>query len=118
MKTIGNLIWLIVVGLISFVLWAMAGLLWCITIIGIPFGIKCFQIGAFSLWPFGTIIQTNFDKHPIANILWLVLFGWEIALFYLVVGILLSITIIGIPFGQQCFKLATLSLLPFGAKIK
>ena len=116
MRFFGNFLWFIIVGLFSYVAWAFVGLIWCITIIGIPFGIQCFKIGSFALFPFGKTIQTNFDSHPIANIIWLIFFGWEITLAYVFVGIFLYITIIGIPFGKQCFKLASLSLLPFGAQ--
>jgi uncharacterized membrane protein YccF (DUF307 family) len=116
MRLLGNILWFVTVGLLSFVLWILVGLLWCITIIGIPFGVQCFKIASFSLFPFGKVIQTNFDAHPIANIIWLIIFGWEIMLGYLIIGIILHITIIGIPFGKQCFKLASLSLLPFGAQ--
>lgn len=115
MKLLGNILWFIIVGLISFVSWVLVGLLWCITIIGIPFGIQCFKIASFSLFPFGKDVKTNFDSHPIANIIWLIFFGWEITIAYFIIGIILYITIIGIPFGKQCFKLASLSLLPFGA---
>ncbi len=116
MRFLGNFLWFVIVGLISFLAWVFVGLIWCITIIGIPFGIQCFKIGSFVLFPFGKTIQTNFDSHPIANIIWLIFFGWEITLGYVLVGIFLYITIIGIPFGKQCFKLASLSLLPFGAQ--
>jgi len=116
MKLLGNILWFVVVGLVSFVMWILVGLMWCITIIGIPFGVQCFKIASFSLFPFGKTIQTHFDSHPIANIIWLILFGWEITVGYVFVGIVLYITIIGIPFGKQCFKLASISLLPFGAQ--
>jgi len=117
MKTIGNIIWFILVGLFSSIYWAIAGLFLCITIIGIPFAIQCFKIAGFTLWPFGRVINTDFSIHPIGNILWLLIFGWEIAVGYLIVGLIFCITIIGIPFGKQCFKLAQLSFFPFGAKI-
>jgi len=114
-KLLGNIIWFIIIGLLSTISWVLVGLLWCITIIGIPFGVQCFKIASFVLFPFGKTIHTNFDSHPIANIIWLIFFGWEITVFYVFIGIVLYITIIGIPFGKQCFKLASLSLLPFGA---
>lgn len=118
MKLIANILWFVLVGIWSFVAWVFVGLLWCVTLIGIPFGLQCFKIAKFSAFPFGSEIVTNFDKHPLANIIWLVLFGWEIALGYLFAGIILCITIIGIPFGKQAFKLARLSLLPFGSSFK
>lgn len=117
MKVIGNILWVLLVGIASTLLWYLAGLILCITIIGIPFGTQCFKIGTACFAPIGKTVVTNFDSHPVANILWLLLFGWETALGYLVSGIILCITIIGIPFGRQCFKLMKIALLPFGAKI-
>lgn len=118
MKTLGNIIWFIFVGLWTAIAWALLGLLLCITIIGIPFGKQCFKIAQLSLFPFGKKIRTNFDKHPIANILWAIFFGWELAVAYFMVSLILFITIIGIPFGKQTLKMTVLSLLPFGASIR
>ena len=115
MKTIGNIIWFVFCGLLGFFSYVCLGLLWCITIIGIPFGKQCFKIANLILWPFGKDVKTDFDKHPIANVIWIIFGGLEIAIGYLLVGLFLCITIIGIPFGKQCFKLAKLSLIPFGA---
>ena len=117
MKTIGNTIWFILVGLLSGLYWFAAGLLLCLTIIGIPFGVQCFKIAQLTIWPFGTDINSNFGEHPLANILWLIIFGWELAVGYAIAGLILCITIVGIPFGKQCFKLAQLSLFPFGSNI-
>lgn len=117
MKTIGNIIWFILIGLWAAIGYFFLGLLLCITIIGIPFGKQCFKLAKLVLTPFGKIVNSNFGKHPIANILWLVLVGWEMAVGYVVAGAICCITIIGIPFGKQCFKLAALSLIPFGANI-
>ncbi len=117
MKFIGNLIWIIFGGLVSAVAWSVLALLLCITVVGIPFGIQCFKIAQVTLSPFGKNIRTEFGEHPIANIIWMLFFGWELALGYAVVGIILCITIIGIPFGKQFFKLAQLAILPFGADI-
>ena len=117
MKTLGNIIWLLLIGLLTAIGYFIAGLLFCITIIGIPFGKQCFKLATLVLTPFGKTVRTNFGKHPIANIIWLILFGWEMCLVYVFVGLIFCITIIGIPFGKQCFKLATLSLTPFGANI-
>ena len=117
MKTIGNIIWLLLIGLWSAIGFVFSGLLFCITIIGIPFGKQCFKFAKLVLTPFGKEVKTNFGKHPIANIIWLLLFGWGMALSYIFSGIIFCITIIGIPFGKQCFKLAVLSLIPFGANI-
>jgi uncharacterized membrane protein YccF (DUF307 family) len=117
---IGNIIWLIFGGVIGAIFWAVAGLLVCITIIGIPFGLQCFKIAGFVLWPFGRQVEAgNFGVCGlIGNILWILLLGWELCVFHLTIGAVLCITIIGIPFGLQHFKLALLAILPFGAKIK
>ena len=117
MKFIGNLIWLIFGGLSSALAWSIGALLLCITVVGIPFGIQCFKIAQVTLSPFGKTIRTEFAEHPLANIVWMLFFGWALALVYAIVGLLLCLTIIGIPFGKQFFKLAQLSILPFGADI-
>jgi len=117
MKTIGNILWFIFTGLASGVAYFFTGLLLCITIIGIPFGKQCFKMAGLVIWPFGKTVNSDFGKHPIANIIWCLLFGWEMALGFLLVGLIWCITIIGIPFGKQCFKLAKLSFVPFGATI-
>lgn len=117
MKTLGNVLWFIIIGLWSSLYWLFIGILWGITIIGIPFSIQCFKFARLSALPFGTEVKTHFGKHPIANIIWIMLFGWELTLGYVAFGIILFFTIIGIPFSKQCFKLASLALTPFGAKI-
>ncbi len=119
MNFIGNVLWLILGGIAMSVLWAVSGMLLCVTIIGIPFGIQCFKIAGFVFWPFGRDIDPgNFGVGGfIMNIIWLILFGWEFAVSHLVFGLLMCATIIGIPFGLQHFKLAKLGLIPFGARI-
>lgn len=113
-----NLIWFFTGGIITGLIWIIAGLILCITIIGIPFGKQCFKFAAISFAPFGKSVETNFGKHPIANIIWLILFGWEMFIGYIVSGLLLCVTIIGIPVGIQIFKFAILSLMPFGSTIR
>lgn len=119
MSLFGNLIWIIFGGLIGAVAWMIAGILCCITIVGIPFGIQCFKIGGLVLAPFGREIDLGrFGfSGAIGNVLWIALLGWELCLGHLVSGVLFYITIIGIPFGHQHFKLAGLALLPFGARV-
>jgi len=117
MKLIGNLIWLVFGGFFSAVAYFFIGILWCLTIIGIPFGKQCFKLAKLYLWPFGTKVNTNFGKHPIANVIWIILFGFWMAICNFIAGILFCITIIGIPFGKQWFKLAKLSFTPFGATV-
>jgi len=116
MKILGNIIWFILLGLWGAIYFFVIGVILCITIIGIPFGLQCFKLGKLIAFPFGKNVKLNFDKHPIANIIWCILVGWEMALGCLIMGIIFCITIIGIPFGKQSFKLAKLSLLPFGSK--
>ncbi len=118
MRTIGNILWMLFFGLWSAVVWFLMGVLWCITIIGIPFGKQCFKFAGLVFWPFKKDVDMNFGKHPIANIIWIIFGGLELAMAYVVGGAICCITIIGIPFGKQCFKLATLSLAPFGARVK
>jgi len=120
MRFIGNIIWVVFGGLIGAIAWSLAGVLLCITIIGIPFGLQCFKIAGFVLWPFGReILLGNFGAGGlIFNIIWLIVFGWEFALAHLTIGLVFCVTIIGIPFGLQHFKLAMLGLIPFGAQIR
>lgn len=118
MKTIGNILWLLLAGIWLALGYAVAGLLFCITIIGIPFGIQAFKLAVFALWPFGRTVVPK-DGGPgvldlVANVVWLVFVGWELFLAHLVSGALLCITIIGIPFGIQAFKMSVLALWPFG----
>ncbi|MEU6853720.1 YccF domain-containing protein [Actinacidiphila alni] len=120
MKTILNIIWLILCGLWMCLGYFLAGLLLCVTIIGIPFGIAAFRIGIFALWPFGYTAVERRDAGAgslIGNVLWVILAGWWLALGHIVTGVLLCVTIIGIPFGIANFKLIPLSLMPLGKEI-
>lgn len=118
MRTLGNLLWFLFGGLIGGLSWILAGCVLCITIIGIPLGTQCFKFASLAFFPFKKeIVYGGGGVSLIANIIWLLFFGWEMALGYLVLGLLWCITIIGIPVGQQCFKLARLALLPFGAQV-
>jgi len=119
MRIIGNFLWVVFGGAILALLWLIAGLLLCVTIIGIPFGIQCFKIASLVLWPFGKEISypTVGVGSLFFNILWILFFGWELAVSALTLGVFFSITIIGIPFGLQYFKFAQLALFPFGARV-
>ena len=117
MKLIGNILWFLLTGLTTALSWLFLGVIWCITIIGIPFGLQAFKMAKLSLFPFGKTVNTNFGKHPIANLIWFIFGGFGIALGFLFTGIFWCITIIGIPFGKQCFKLTKLALMPFGATV-
>ncbi len=117
MRFLGNLIWLIFCGLETAVIWFFLGVVWCITIVGIPFGVQCMKIARLMIWPFGSNLDVHFFRHPIANVIWMIFGGVVLALFYLLAALVCCITIVGIPFGVQCFKLARLALTPFGAAV-
>lgn len=118
MGCLGNLLWLIFGGLVSALSWAVAGCLWCITIIGIPIGMQCFKFASLSLCPFGKEVRYGGGAVSlILNIIWLIVSGIPLALEHAVMGCLLCVTIIGIPFGMQHFKLAKLALMPFGSDV-
>lgn len=116
MKTLGNVIWFIFGGLLSAFAHFIVGIVFCATLVLIPFGIQHFKIGMFVIWPFGKTVETNFDKHPAMNVLWII-FGGIGYFAKFVAGILLCLTIIGIPFARQHFKLGRLGFLPFGAEV-
>lgn len=118
MGCLGNFLWFIFGGFISGLSWCFAGVLWCITIVGIPVGMQCFKFASLSFFPFGKEVRYGGGAASLLlNILWLVLSGLPLALESAVLGCLLCITIIGIPFGLQQFKIAKLALMPFGAEI-
>ena len=118
MRVLGNILWIILGGLAIAIGWALVGLILCISIIGIPFGIQALMLAGLSLTPFGKTVQYGGGVgSALANILWEVQVGCWKALGYLGAGVLNCITIIGIPFGIQSFKMAKLALWPFGAQI-
>lgn len=121
MKFIGNILWLILGGLLVAIYYWLIGLLICITIIGIPFGVQLIKIGNFALWPFGHEIQSGPNDSGclsiLMNVIWILVGGIEIATLHLTFGVFCCITIVGIPFGIQHFKMALLALIPFGKKI-
>jgi uncharacterized membrane protein YccF (DUF307 family) len=120
MKTLLNLIWLVLAGFWLAVGYAIAGIICCVLIVTIPFGIASFRIAGFTLWPFG---RTVVDKPSagagalIGNLIWIIFAGWWLALGHLTTGIALCLTIIGIPLGVANFKLIPVSLLPLGKEI-
>lgn len=117
LRFLANVIWAVFGGIFLALAWFVLGLLLCITIIGIPLGRQCFKAAKLSLFPFGKKVFLDFSAHPVANIIWVVLGGWWMALAYLVFGLLNCITIIGIPNGIQAFKMMKLAIFPFGAKV-
>jgi len=119
MSVIGNILWFIFGGFISGALWLISGLIWCITIIGIPYGLQCFKFASLSFFPFGKDVEYGGGVPSLmVNVIWVIFFGIEMASANLMIGALWCCTIVGIPFGLQFFKIAKLSLLPFGARIE
>lgn len=122
MSLLGNIIWLIFGGLLTGLGYILGGLLLCVTIIGIPFGLQSIKVGWTSFAPFGKeVVETenaNSALRVLFNVLWLVLFGWEIAIAHLVHAGILAITIIGIPFALQHVKLVPMALFPFGRTLR
>lgn len=119
MKTVGNILWLVLVGWHTAIVWLVLGLVLCLPIITIPFAVQCFKFAGFSLWPFGRVAVKDTDTPGaslLGNILWFIP-GLILAVGYFLGGVILCITIIGIPFGIQAFKFAALALAPFGRVI-
>lgn len=118
MSILGNLIWFIFGGAIMGLLYIFFGLIFCITIVGIPFGIQLMKIGLLSFMPFGSKVVLGEGEMGclslILNVIWILCGGIELAIMHLVLGAVFCITIVGIPFGMQHFKLAKLAVLPFG----
>ncbi len=120
MRVILNIIWLVLCGWWMALLYTLAGVLMCLLIITIPFGLQAFKLAGFMLWPFGrTVVRRPDAGAPsvIGNVIWLLLVGWELAIGHLVSAVLLTITIIGIPLALANLKLVPISLLPFGRTI-
>ena len=119
MSFLGNILWFIFGGFLSGLSWIIAGILCCITIIGIPLGLQCFKFASLAFAPFGKEIEYGGGAHSfLANVIWLIFCGLPMAIENFVIGCIWCITIIGIPFGLQFFKIAKLSLAPFGAEIR
>ena len=120
-RTIGNILRVVIAGIWLAIGYALAGLVLCITIVGIPFGVQAFKLAQLALWPFGRTTEpapgSGGVLELVFNVLWLVLFGWEIFLLHLLTGAILCVTVIGIPFGIQAFKLSILALWPFGRTV-
>jgi uncharacterized membrane protein YccF (DUF307 family) len=120
MNTILNVIWLVLCGLWMAIGYVAAGLICFILIITIPFGIASFRIASYVLWPFGRTIEARRSAGAgalLGNIIWIVLFGWWLAVGHLVTGALLCLTVIGIPLGIASFKIIPITLVPLGVRI-
>jgi uncharacterized membrane protein YccF (DUF307 family) len=120
-RTLGNVLWLVLAGWWLALGYLIAGVLACILIVTIPFGLQAFKLALFTVWPFGRVVVERPDADPwlglVGNVVWLIVFGVELALAHLVAGVLLCLTIVGIPLGLAAFKLIPLALLPFGKEI-
>ncbi|MFF0143943.1 uncharacterized membrane protein YccF (DUF307 family) [Amycolatopsis sulphurea] len=120
MRLLLNLIWFVLAGLWMAIGYLVAGVICCVLIVTIPFGLASFRIAAYALWPFGRTVADRRDAglgSLLGNIIWLVFAGWWLTLGHLVTGALLCLTIIGIPLGVANFKLVPVSLMPLGKEI-
>ncbi|WP_370248452.1 YccF domain-containing protein [Nocardioides sp.] len=120
MRTVLNVVWLVLCGAWMAFGYAVAGVICCLLVITIPFGIASFRIALYALWPFGRTARVRSDAgagSAIGNVVWLVVAGWWLALGHLVTGVALCLTVIGIPLGVGSFKMIPLSLLPLGREI-
>jgi uncharacterized membrane protein YccF (DUF307 family) len=122
MNFLGNVVWLVFGGFFAALGYIAGGLLMCLTIVGIPFGIQQIKIGIATLAPFGKEVVSSPERdsalYIILNLVWAVFFGWEIALIHLSHALVLTLTVIGIPFAVQHIKLVPLSLMPFGLNLE
>lgn len=118
MGCLGNIIWFVFGGITMGLSWLLAGVLWCITIVGIPIGVQCFKMAGLSAFPFGKEVEYGGGAVSLLlNIVWLLVSGFVLAAEAALIGLIFCVTIIGIPFGKQCFKIAKLALMPFGAEV-
>lgn len=114
-----NVIWFVFAGIWLALAWALVGVLWCVTIVGIPVGVQCFKAARLALAPFGTqVIYGGRTGSFLVNLLWIVLGGIELCAVALFAGVACCITIVGIPAGLQAFKFAKLALMPFGSDVR
>ena len=110
MRLLGNICWFIFGGCLSGLAWLVSGIVWCITIVGIPYGLQCFKFASLSFFPFGKQVEYGGGAVSfLVNIIWLIFNGWWMALGNFLIGCLWCITIVGIPFGKQFFKIARIS---------
>ncbi|WP_418063401.1 YccF domain-containing protein [Pimelobacter simplex] len=120
MRLLLNLIWLVLAGFWMFLGYLLAAALWCLTIVGIPFGVASYRIGRYALWPFGREVVLKPGAgvgSALGNVLWFVFSGLWLAIGHAITGVLCCLTVIGIPLGLASFKLIPVSLLPLGREI-
>ncbi len=121
MRTLGNILWLVLAGWWLALGYLLAGVVACILVVTIPFGVQAFKLAGYTLWPFGRVVIQRPDADLaiglLGNIVWLIFGGLHLAVAHIVAGVLLCLTVVGIPLGIACFKLVPLALVPFGKQI-
>jgi uncharacterized membrane protein YccF (DUF307 family) len=122
MRLVGNILWFLFGGVFLFLHWVAVGIAMCLTVIGIPWGLKCFELGFYCLMPFGKQVherpRANSPLRLAANVVWILLFGWQFLLHHLFWALLWAVTIAGIPFALQHIKLIPVGLMPFGRTLE
>lgn len=116
MSLLGNIIWLVFGGFVTGLFYIIGGLAMCLTIVGIPFGLQSVKLGVSTMAPFGKEVVVSKNEGPVAllfDILWIIFFGWEIAVAHLTSALILAITIVGLPFARQHLKLIPIAIFPF-----
>jgi uncharacterized membrane protein YccF (DUF307 family) len=120
-RTLGNLLWLVLAGWWLALGYLLFGVVACILVVTIPFGLQAFKLAGFTLWPFGRVAIDRPGSDPalgcLGNVIWLVFCGVELAIAHVIAGVLLCLTVVGVPLGLACFKLIPLALAPFGKEI-
>lgn len=119
LRTIANIVWLVVAGWELLLAWWFAALLVCLTIVGIPFGTQLFKIGLYAAWPFGRraeVVRSN-ALGTVGNVLWVVLIGWWLALAHIVAAVAVALTIVGLPAAWVNLKLVPIAFAPFGREV-
>jgi uncharacterized membrane protein YccF (DUF307 family) len=119
-RTIGNVLWFLLAGFWLAIGYVVAGIVAFVLIVTIPFGIASFRLAGFVLWPFGRTVvwqRTAGIWSVIGNVIWFLVVGWELAVLHLVAGLLLAVTIVGIPFAIACWKMVPLALMPLGREV-
>jgi uncharacterized membrane protein YccF (DUF307 family) len=121
MRTLGNILWLVLAGWWLALAYVAAGIIACLLIVTIPFGVQAFKLAGYTFWPFGRVVVPVSDQPQalgiLGNVVWIVFGGFHLAVAHLVAGAVLCLTIVGIPLGVACFKLIPLALAPFGKTI-
>ncbi len=119
MSFLCNVLWFFFGGILLGGGWLLAGLVWCVTIVGFPWGMQCFKFAKLMFAPFGKeIVYGGGLGSMLLNVIWLLISGLPLALWSFVIGLILCVTVVGIPLGLQCFKYAKLALMPFGSRVE